>query len=352
MLSRRDFLKLSGLSAASLALRFPSRFAPAPGTAWPSGPGVRLGRVAWPWGVGVFNRPQPTGKVLRNLYPEEVVQIYREVVGRGLAHHTHVWFEVEGGYIYSPYLQPVKNIPQTPLTTLPAEGVWSEVCVPYVDARSKPDAEASIVYRLYYSSVFSIKDWQTAADGSPWYQAGTETEVRMYVPAETLRVIPADELTPISPDFDPREKEIRVDVAEQSLSAYEGQSEVFRARISSGALYFGEDGHTLTSGTPKGAHSIWQKRIARHMVGGTAEAGYDLPGVAWVCYFGSNGAALHSTYWHNDFGVPKSHGCLNCRPEDAKWLFRWTQPIVPYTPGDLIVNWENRGTVVDVHMEI
>jgi len=70
-----------------------------------------------------------------------------------------------------------------------------------------------------------------------------------------------------------------------------------------------------------------------------------------VCYFASNGAALHSTYWHNDFGIPKSHGCLNCRPEDAKWLFRWTTPLVPYQPGDITVDWDHRGTTVDIRME-
>jgi len=351
MFSRRAFLKLTGLTAASLAVRFPGERQPAPGAPWPSGPEVRLGRVAWPWGVGVFSRPQPTAKVLRNLYPEDVAQIFRDVVGRGLANHTHVWNEIEDGYVYAPYLQPVKNIPQTPLTTLPGKGVWGEVCVPYVDARAKPEAKAPRVYRLYYSSVFLIKELHKAADGSTWYRAGTETDVVMYVPGETLRVIAAEELAPLAPTVDPGAKQIVVDVNEQALSAFEGQIEVFRARISSGALYFGEDGHTLTSGTPQGPHSIWQKRIARHMQGGTRDAGFDLPGVGWVSYFGSNGAALHSTYWHNDFGVPKSHGCLNCRPEDAKWLFRWTQPVVPYVPGDITVNWDNHGTVVDVKIE-
>ena len=73
--------------------------------------------------------------------------------------------------------------------------------------------------------------------------------------------------------------------------------------------------------------------------------------MGWVTYFASNGAALHSTYWHNDFGTPKSHGCLNLRPEDAKWLFRWTAPAVPYQPGDVTVQWANRGTLVDIRVE-
>ena len=43
--------------------------------------------------------------------------------------------------------------------------------------------------------------------------------------------------------------------------------------------------------------------------------------------------------WHNDYGTPKSAGCINLRPEDAKWLFRWTLPNVPYGPGHIMVEW-------------
>jgi lipoprotein-anchoring transpeptidase ErfK/SrfK len=175
-----------------------------------------------------------------------------------------------------------------------------------------------------------------------------ETGINMHVPASTMRVIQADELAPLSSNVDPAEKRIVVYLADQALSAFEGEREVFRSRISSGANYFGEDGVTLLNGTPRGEQHIWSKRISRHMQGGTVDAGYDVPGVGWVAYFAGNGAALHSTYWHNDFGIPKSHGCLNCRPEDAKWIFRWTAPHVAYVPGDITVNWDNRGTTLDL----
>jgi lipoprotein-anchoring transpeptidase ErfK/SrfK len=57
---------------------------------------------------------------------------------------------------------------------------------------------------------------------------------------------------------------------------------------------------------------------------------YELPGVPWCMFFTTTGIALHGTYWHNDFGRPRSHGCVNMRSEDAKWLYRWTLPEVPY----------------------
>ncbi len=354
MISRRSFLKWSGAALAGLALgRAPlARALPRLAEAWPTGPDKRLGRVCWPWGVSVMSRPSPLGAELGKVYPEDVVEIARDVVGQGMAYHTHVWNELTaGGYVYAPYLQPVRNWPQTPLTVLPPEGVWAEVSIPYVDAHAQANPDAPLVYRLYYSAVFKITEILTAPDGTAWYRVSMETGVRMFAPALAFRVIADEELTPLSPNVDPADKRVVVSMASQALSAFEGKTEVFRARISSGANYFGEDGKTLLNDTPSGEHSLWQKRISRHMQGGTVDAGYDVPGVAWVSYFAANGAAIHSTYWHNDFGVPKSHGCLNCRPEDAQWLFRWTAPHVPYQPGDLTVDWEHRGTVIDIRVE-
>ncbi len=73
------------------------------------------------------------------------------------------------------------------------------------------------------------------------------------------------------------------------------------------------------------------------MTGGTTGGGYDLPGIGWTTLFSSNGVAVHSTFWHNSYGIPRSHGCVNARPEDARWVFRWTMPDVPYEDGDVTV---------------
>ena len=358
MRSRRSFLKLAGAAAAG-ALLVPGlsggqRAGSRPNLRqpvdqpWPQGPNVKLGRGTLGWGAPILSRPHPEGAQLGYVYPDNVVQVLREVVGLGMAFHTHLWFELEKGFVYAPYLQPVMNLPQTPLTSVPSEGVWTDVSVPYVDARKLPDPAAARVYRIYYSAVYQIAEVVTGVDNKPWYRVAMETQETMYAPAESFRLIGADEITPLSTDVDPAEKRVEVYLVDQALAAFEGQREVFRARISSGANYFGPDGHTLQNGTPGGAHPIWQKRISRHMQGGTVQNGYDVPGVGWVSYFSSNGAALHSTYWHNDFGIPKSHGCLNCKPADAKWLFRWTAPNVAYQPGDVTVDWVHRGTTVEL----
>jgi lipoprotein-anchoring transpeptidase ErfK/SrfK len=199
--------------------------------------------------------------------------------------------------------------------------------------------------------VMRIDDVHTGPDGLPWYGVSTEMGLTMQAPASIFRIIHDEELTPLSPEVDPAEKRIEVNLPDQSLSAFEGEREVFRIKISSGANYFGEDGVTILNGTPVGRKYIWSKRISRQMIGGDFETGYDVPGIGWVTYFAGDGAAIHSTYWHNNYGLPQSHGCLNCRPEDAKWLFRWTTPHVPYTPGEITVHWPDHGTIMDLEEE-
>jgi lipoprotein-anchoring transpeptidase ErfK/SrfK len=73
------------------------------------------------------------------------------------------------------------------------------------------------------------------------------------------------------------------------------------------------------------------------MSSGTTGATYDSPGIGWTSIFATGGVAIHSTYWHNSFGDPISHGCVNASPEDARWIFCWTQPSVVYDPGMLDV---------------
>lgn len=347
MTSRRAFLKLAGAAAAGLALGRPAGLAAQ--TDLPQGPDIWLGRVAWPWGVNVLTRPRPEGALVRQVLPDELVLIRREVVGVGMMPHNHVWFELDDGYIYSAYVCPSRNHPQTPLATVPAEGVWAEVYVPFVDGRARPAADAAVLYRFYYSAVYRVSAVLAGPDGAPWYQVGTEIFPNMYAPAAAFRIIAPEEITPLSPQVS--DKRLVVDLSRQAIRAFEGQAEVFRARIASGAQFFGADGRTLVGGTGLGQRYLWQKRVSRQMQGGTIESGWDLPGVAWVGYFASNGEALHAAYWHNDFGRPKSRGCINLRAEDAKWLFRWTNPPVTYNPGAITVDWDNRGTLVDIRVE-
>lgn len=114
------------------------------------------------------------------------------------------------------------------------------------------------------------------------------------------------------------EKWIEVDLSTQHLYAHEGDRVVFDFPISSGLPWF----PTVT-----GEFRIWAKVRAQRMTGGSVDAGtfYDLPNVPFVQYF-YQGYGLHGTYWHNDFGKPRSHGCVNISIPDAERLFFWTEP--------------------------
>ncbi len=66
------------------------------------------------------------------------------------------------------------------------------------------------------------------------------------------------------------------------------------------------------------------------MIGGNGDSYYNLPGIAFPTYFTLSAVAIHGTYWHNDFVRPHSHGCVNVTSRNAQWVFRWTDPVVPY----------------------
>ena len=100
---------------------------------------------------------------------------------------------------------------------------------------------------------------------------------------------------------------IDVDLSEQRVTAYEGDQAVQSFIVSTG---------TRAHPTVTGQFRVYVKYKAAPMSG----PGYYLPGVPFIMYFYS-GYALHGTYWHNNFGTPMSHGCINLRTPEAEWLF-------------------------------
>lgn len=124
-----------------------------------------------------------------------------------------------------------------------------------------------------------------------------------------------DRLTPVEFPED-EERWIRVDLSEQLVVAYEGNKPVRAFVVSTGL-----------PGTPTvtGTFRIRTKVKEQTMSGGVGRNYYNLPGVKWVQYFYAD-YSFHGTYWHNDFGRPKSHGCVNMTNADAKWLFDWAGP--------------------------
>jgi hypothetical protein len=285
-----------------------------------------LGRVT-PFEANVRRLPDPESTLLRTLPQDTVLTLHGSVSGVGELPHNAVWFRLANGYIYSSWVQPVARELNQPLAVVTNPGVWAEVTVPFTDARAKPRLDAEVIYRLYYSAVFQVIGRVDAEDEQVWYTIRDKGGLRMHTPASALRPIAAADLAPISPQV--ADKRIVVSLGAQALVAYEGERPVFQTRVSTGTSWFGLDGSVQDFNTPFGDHRVYSKWIADHMRGDD----FDLPGVAWVTYFTESGAAIHSTYWHNDYGRPRSHGCVNTPPAAARWIFRWTTPEVPYHPG-------------------
>jgi len=168
---------------------------------------------------------------------------------------------------------------------------------------------------------------------------------RFWAVAEAFRSITEEEILPIGSEKEG--KRVIVNVTDQTLSCYEGKVEVYFCRISTGAKFDAYGNEVDAWSTPLGPHPIWRKLLSLRMSGGSSGGGYDLPGVGWTSIFVGDGVAIHSTFWHNNFGVPMSHGCVNARPEDAKWIFRWVNPVVELDPGELTVTMPG-GTIVEV----
>lgn len=342
-ISRREALKLAGLGVASLSLPTIQTESHLSSTDI----STRLGRVCAA-SVDVHARPDATSSVVTTLYEDTLVECLRERVGYHPYRINQRWIETPDGFIFSPSIQPVQNNPNPdPLElaeTSLGPGLWAEVCVPYVDlvldnppARS-PWLKDAIYPRLYYSQIVWVDQLKQEADGEWWCRVNERYGYGdiLWAKAQGFRPITPDELTPLSPEVE--EKQVVINLARQSLSCFENGREVFYTRISSGARFDAQGNPVDNWSTPVGAHPIWRKIISLHMSGGTTGGGYDLPGIGWTSLFVGNGVAIHSTFWHNNYGVPMSHGCINARPQDAKWIFRWTAPNVPYDPGDVTIS--------------
>ncbi|MCC6552974.1 MAG: L,D-transpeptidase [Polyangiaceae bacterium] len=140
------------------------------------------------------------------------------------------------------------------------------------------------------------------------------------------------------------EKWIDINITKQVLVAYEGTKAVYATLISSGEAGLGD--HEKTKSTKRGIFRIHPKYISITMDSDAVGEEFELRDVPYVQYF-EDGFALHGAYWHDKFGKPKSHGCVNLSPEDARRLFWWTEPQVP--PGWHGAARSLTGTVVFIH---
>ncbi len=347
-ITRRDFLRLSTRSLGWAAV-------------WPvyrrfwrlldEGP-VWMGRAIHP--TTIYEEPKRDARRLGAWKRDEVFPIVREVRAPGLNAYNDLWYETPDGYVFSAWVQPMWVWPpQVPITDFGEWGFWGEVSVPYTEAREEPHSQARVVYRFYNRTTYHVVGIAFDDQGTAWYKIYDELPPTGYqwVLATDIRRLSRRELSPIRPFAGA--KRIEIDLSRQTVTCYEKDRVVFTTRCASGiGARVLEDGTVEDLSTPKGEHAAILKQVSRHMSNRPLKPGdpvpadlFDLPGVPWNVFFDRSGTAIHGTYWHNDFGVPRSHGCVNVSIDAARWIYRWVYPIAG-AEDDFVQGDERVGTPI------
>jgi len=292
----------------------------------------------------IYRDPDLKAEKISACRKDQIINITTATVGGAEPEYNRVWYQVEArGYIHSGIVQPVITKLNPVRSRLPRTGRLAEVTVPFTDAVWNPRSPNSIAYRLYYQTTYWVVDTRIDNNGVVWYLIPDDKfGFSYYVKGEHLRLLGEEDISPLSANVPLEEKRIEIDLAQQTVVAYEAGQPVFMTRAATGAKF-----RQGNYSTPYGTFITNRKRPSRHMADGdwVATGTYDLPGVPWVSYLTSAGISFHGTYWHNDFGLPRSHGCINVSCDAAKWIYRWTQPEVPLYKEYQV---ETFGTRVDV----
>jgi hypothetical protein len=352
-LSRRTFLRAAGAGAAAAALSSPlSRALAQVPTTNPDEELLSynevfkdppmLGRMHGAKYVKRFTQPRPDSHpVGDNLQPLQVVPILRSVrsVPYDSVAFSPIWFETDQGYVHSAYVVPCHEFFNEPEAEVPTNGFWAQMTTPYALQHSGPSVDSPhydfFYYRAYWQQVYKVTDMAVDDKGRAWYRVADDPDIEpkrvAWIMARALRRLTDADFAPISPDV--TDKSIKIQLDKQLLSCYEGSSLVFQTMIASGTTITGDDGVLHDFSTAYGDYHVERKRPARRMKGGSEADGtnYDVNAVPWITYFVGTGAAIHGAYWHNRYGVPKSHGCINVVPDAAQWVYRWTVPTATAT---------------------
>jgi len=199
---------------------------------------------------------------------------------------------------------------------------------PCVNMRSGPGIEHPMVARLRTGVVLKVEDATVTGNGIEWYKIIFDGEIRFpervagdwYVASDASSVRPFEDVGDIDLTKTtelPTTKHIVVDLSAEMLYAYDGDTLFMQEPISTGLD---------STPTPNGSFRVFRKTPSRYMQGpipGVSLQYYDLPGVPWNLYFTSDGAVIHGAYWHDHFGKPWSHGCVNLPPQKARELYEW-----------------------------
>lgn len=240
------------------------------------------------------------------------------------------------GYVIDSSFAPVatstatSSFPQIDISLSPYVDVI-ESCGPYygggtcVNMRSGPGTEYPVLAKLRKGVVLKVGD-VTENEGRQWYSVYVDDVLQhpervisdWYVAADTVQLFYDGGDHYLAPRAGTTtQKHILVVLSKEMLYAYDGDTLYMQEPISTGLD---------KTPTPIGTFPVYKKTPSRYMQGpveGVSDQYYDLPGVPWNLYFTKDGAVIHGAYWHDHFGEPWSHGCVNLPPDQAKKLYEW-----------------------------
>lgn len=196
---------------------------------------------------------------------------------------------------------------QLPSEGLPYTMAWT---LRHLRASEVPGGEASpdnpFLYRYTRISIYETVE----IAGYNWYQIGDEQWVHQFDVAKVLPTARPDDIL--------TEKWVSVDLYEQVLIAYEGDTPVFTTLVSSGLPQWS---------TNEGSFHVYLRYQRTLMSGAYGRPDfYYLEEVPWTMYFDGD-IALHGTFWHDGFGYRQSHGCVNMSIMDANWVYNWSSDV-------------------------
>jgi hypothetical protein len=370
-INRRRVLKMISASVAAAALspalharaRYPTVYEPSEDLdLW-----TWMGRAIH--AVTFYEEPSTSATRLDTRQRDQSFPLTRKVHAPFSAHNDR-WYETPLGYVHSAWVLPVRVYPPQPtIADVGAWGFWGEVCQPWTEAYLEPSTSTKKEYRFYGGTVYHVVESFVDAAGTGWYKIFDEFPMQdppyQWVLARDMRRVPREEMSAIHPFAG--EKRIEVDLAQQRLTCFEGERIAFTTLVAAGVgiqpvqIEKEVDGEIVTEtvnvdlGTPQGETAALLKQASRHMTNRPMKPEdpwplvevFDLPGIPWNVFFDMSGTAIHGTYWHNDFGVKRSHGCLNVSCEAARWIYRWTYPIGGYED-DFVAGSFHVGTPIDI----
>jgi hypothetical protein len=291
----------------------------------------------------IFDGPSPNANSIRNVYLHELLPIYAGVRGVGYPKYDKnlIWYYLgpnadgQDEYIHSAFVAPTREVFNEPEEASEEDWWWGQVTVPLTNQHTRPTVESVRwtwdYYRGYYTQMHKVVGVEYDEEGRHWYKIQDDVEPNRsaWMLGRTLRKVHRGEFAPINPDV--QDKRLVIDLNQQLLSCYENGAPVFRTRLASGKAYTNEAGQVFDFSTQPGNYPVMGKRPSRRMRGGEQfDLAYDVNGVPWVTYFTTNGAAVHGAFWHNNYGMTRSHGCINVTADAARFVYLWSRPYVAY----------------------